>query len=214
MLMSFFLLSTTIQPAQATSMVELTMDQLIDASEEIVKGTVVATWTEQDPRTKMLWTHAQIEIEQSFRGDAKEILIIEQPGGNWGSSDLVVEGVARFSEGETGYFFVEYLASDRYVPVGMFQGKFNILMDPYSQKEIVHRYALHPSQNFDHRFIPLPQKKEDRVSTEIFEEQIWMGIENGWDGKAIPGVSPEKLQRINGVQNKNQTHKTNIQTNK
>ena len=199
MLTSFFFFPSLIPQANATSMVELSIDQLIDASEEIVKGTVVATWTERDPKTQMLWTHAQIEIEESFRGDATEILIIEQPGGTWGSTDLIVEGIARFSEGETGYFFVEYLASDRYVPVGMFQGKFNILMDPYSQNEIVHRYALHPSQNFDHRFIPLPTK-ENRVSTQMFEGQILSGLENGWDGKPIPGVSSEKLQRINAIQ--------------
>ena len=199
MLTSFFFFPSLIPQANATSMVELSIDQLIDASEEIVKGTVVATWTERDPKTQMLWTHAQIEIEESFRGDAKEILIIEQPGGTWGSTDLVVEGIARFSEGETGYFFVEYLASDRYVPVGMFQGKFNVLMDPYSQNEIVHRYTLHPSQKFDHRFIPLPTK-ENRVSTQMFEEQILSGLENGWDGKPIPGVSSEKLQRINAIQ--------------
>ena len=201
MLTSFFFFSSFIQQANATSMVELSVDQLIDASEEIIKGTVVATWTERDSKTQMLWIHAQIEIEESFRGTAKEILIIEQPGGTWGSTDLIVEGTARFSEGETGYFFVEHLASDRYVPVGMFQGKFNILMDPYSQNEIVHRYALHPSQKFDHRFIPLPTK-ENRVSTQSFEEQIWSGIENGWDGNPISGVSSEKLQRINSIQNK------------
>ena len=206
MLTSLFFFQHILPQAHATSMVELSVDQLIDASEEIVKGTIVATWTERDPKTQMLWTHAQIEIEESFRGDAKEVLIIEQPGGHWGSTDLVVEGVARFSEGETGYFFVEYLASDRYVPIGMFQGKFNVLMDPYTQKEIVHRYALHPSQKFDHRFIPLPPKN-NRVPTQMFEEQIWTGIENGWDGNPIPGVSSEKLQRINSVQHKKVTNK-------
>ena len=206
MLTSLLIFQPMLQQAHATSMVELSMDQLIDASEEIVKGTIVATWTERDHQTQMLWMHAQIEIEESFRGDEKETLIIEQPGGHWGSTDLVVEGVARFSEGETGYFFIEYLSSDRYVPVGMFQGKFNILMDPYAQKEIVHRYALHPSQKFDHRFIPLPSK-DSRVTTQVFEEQIWSGIENGWDGNPIPGVSGEKLQKINSVQHKKISNK-------
>ena len=207
MLTSLLFFQPLLQEAQATSMVELTIDQLIDASEEIVKGTVVATWTERDPTTKMLWTHAQIEIEKSFRGHENEIIIIEQPGGSWGTADTIVEGVARFSEGESGYFFIEYLASERYVPVGMFQGKFNVLMDPYAQKDIVHRFALHPSQNFDHRFIPLPPK-EDRITTTFFEEQIWNGIENGWDGKPIPGVSSTKLQEINSVlPNKKTDHK-------
>ena len=75
MLTSFFFFPSLIQQANATSMVELSIGQLIDASEEIVKGTVVATWTERDPKTQMLWTHAHIEIEESFRGNAKEILI-------------------------------------------------------------------------------------------------------------------------------------------
>ena len=124
----------------------------------------------------------KLKSKNPFVEMQKELLIIEQPGGTWGSTDLIVESIARFSEGETGYFFVEYLASDRYVPVGMFQGKFNVLMDPYSQNEIVHRYALHPSQKFDHRFIPLPAK-ENRVSTQMFEEQIGLvlkmvGMEN------------------------------------
>ena len=107
---------------------------------------------------------------------------------------------------KSGYFFIEELASNRHVPVGMFQGKFNVMMDPYSQKHIVHRYALHPSQQFDHKFIPLPPK-ELRVSAEIFEDTIWSGIENGWDGNSIPGVSNEKLQKINSVQHKNDSSK-------
>ena len=183
--------------AQATTMVQLSVDQLIDASDTIVKAQVVSLWTEVDPKTQMIWTHAQLEISEILKGNLEsEYLVIEQPGGSWGSKQATIEGAARFSLDEEGYFFVEHLSTDRSVPVGMFQGKYNIIMDPYTQQKIVHRFPLHPSRAFDHRFIPLPPE-EHRVTTNSFEEKILTHLEEGWNGEAIPGTSNERLERIN-----------------
>ena len=92
--------------------------------------------------------------------------------------------------------FVEHLKSDRSVPVGMSQGKYNIIMDPYSQRHITLRVQMHPKRDFDHRFIPLPAK-EARLPTEKFELSVQELVENGWNGKPIPGTSLERLERIN-----------------
>ncbi|MFT5685152.1 MAG: hypothetical protein ACI8RZ_006101, partial [Myxococcota bacterium] len=51
-----------------------------------------------------------------------------------------------------------------------------------------------------HRFIPLPPEDE-RVNTIDFEEHILTRVQTGWDGQPIPGVSAEKLSRINHIQN-------------
>jgi len=77
----------------------------------------------------------------------------------------------------------------------MFQGKFNVQLDPYTREHIVHRFHLSSSQSFDHRFIPLPPAG-DRVSVDDFEQRILSRIEEGWDGQPIPGVRTEKLQQI------------------
>ena len=183
--------------AQATTMVQLSVDQLIDASDTIVKAQVVSLWTEVDPKTQMIWTHAQLEISEILKGNLEsEYLVIEQPGGAWGSKRATIESVARFSLDEEGYFFVEHLSTDRSVPVGMFQGKYNIIMDPYTQQELVHRFPLHPSRTFDHRFIPLPPE-EHRVTADSFEEKILTHLEEGWNGEPIPGTSSERLELIN-----------------
>ena len=191
------LLSLCSLEAEATTMIQLSVDQLVDASDTIVKAQVVSIWTEIDPKTQMIWTHAQLDVSEVLKGSLNsEYIVIEQPGGAWGSKTATIESVARFSLEEEGYFFVEHLSADRSVPVGMFQGKYNILMDPYTQKEIVHRFPLHPSRAFDHRFIPLPPE-EHRVSLESFEEKILSHIEEGWNGEPIPGTSNERLERIN-----------------
>lgn len=183
--------------AEATTMVPLSVEQMVDLSSTVVRGKVTNVWTEPDTNTRSVWTYAQIEVERVFKGEAtSDILVLEQPGGVWGSSETIVEGVARFSVGEEGYFFVESLDSGRSVTAGMFQGKYNVIFDPYSRQELAVRFPVHPSRDFDHRFIPLPPEKQ-RMSVNVFEDQIEAFVQDGWDGAAIPGVSLEKLERIN-----------------
>jgi hypothetical protein len=195
----FFLVGIT-SNVHATTMVPLSFEQLVDASDDIVKGQVTEVWTERDIATGMIWTHAQIEVKTVLKGeDELQVLIVEQPGGSWGSSETTIDGVARFSVGEEGYFFVEHLDSGRSVPVGMFQGKFNIVFNPYKQQRIATRFTTHPKQKFDHRFIPLP-KENKRITIEQFELDIRAKKQKGWDGKSIPGTSIERLRRINKTQ--------------
>jgi hypothetical protein len=108
-------------PAEATTMVPLSIEQIVDISTTIVRGTVTEVWTEPDEKTGTIWTHAQVEVEQVFKGTTStSVIIIEQPGGVWGEVQTSVESVARFSVGEDGYFFVEELSNGRMVSSGMF----------------------------------------------------------------------------------------------
>ncbi len=185
--------------AEATTLVPLSTEQLVDASDAIVRGTVTEVWTEADPDSGIVWTHAQVEVQSVLKGGDTELLIIEQPGGEWAGRATTVAGSARFSVGEDAYFFVEHLESGRTVTTGMFQGKFNVQMDPYAHQNIVHRFTVSPTMSFDHRFIPL-HDEDERVSTVDFEEHILTRVQTGWDGQPIPGVSTEKLSRINNHQ--------------
>jgi hypothetical protein len=191
--------TVSVPTAEATTIVPLTTDQLVDASDTVVRGTVTEVWTERDPDSGYVWTHAQVEVSNVLKGDDTELLIIQQPGGEWAGSATTVAGTARFSVGEDAYFFVEHLESGRSVTTGMFQGKFNTQMDPYSRQLIVHRFPVSASTEFDHRFIPLPSE-DQRVNSIDFEDHIMTRVESGWDGQPISGVSTEKLSRINHLQ--------------
>ena len=186
-----------IPTSDATSMVKLEFNQLVDASDNIIRGKVTEMWVETDPRSNTIWTHAQVEITSVLKGNlTDDVIILEQPGGQHGHLGTIVEGVARFSVGEEGYFFVEKLNSDRFVTVGMYQGKYSVRLEPRSREEIVIRYSLHPAKAYDHRFIPYPDESK-MVFAKSFEDSILERVEIGWDGKAIPGTSLERLERIN-----------------
>ncbi len=187
---------TLAQTAQATSLVKLTTDQLVDASDAVIRGKIVEIWTEQDS-DGVVWTRTQVAVEHTYKGDASRTAwIIDQIGGTWGQARTIVHGGARFSVDENVILFLETLGNGRTVPVGMQQGKYTLRLDPYSRELLAQRFTPGPNKAYDHRFIPLP-KAEHRFFLADLEGQISSRLAAGWDGNAIPGTSLKRLGRIN-----------------
>ena len=186
-------------PASATSMVALSQDQMVDASTAVVHGVVTEVWTEEDTKG-VVWTRAQVEVRETYKGDtAVKAYIVDQIGGRFGGNTTGMAGTARFSIGEDAIFFLETLGNGRTTTVGLSQGKFTTRMDPYTQLQVVTRFAPPAHQKYDHRFIPLPAE-DDRIYLSDFVERIQDRVQQGWDGQAIPGVSIERLQTINKIE--------------
>lgn len=190
--------ATAPHDAGATTLVKLSTEQLTDVAEFIVIGTVVDVWTEVDDGG-MVWTRALVEIDDQLKGPSHSTLVLDQAGGEYGSSKTYVAGVARFSVGERGVFFASTRGDERIQLVGMFQGKYTVRMDPYSRQEIVQRFTLPLGRTYDHRFIPLPPE-EDRVALDDLVDRVSDRLDLGWDGQPIPGVSPDKLLQRNKLQ--------------
>lgn len=182
--------------SQATTMVKLSTNQMVDASDTVVRGTITEVWTEEDARG-IVWTRAQLEVSEVYKGkNTKNSYVIDQMGGQFGGNTTTVAGRAQFSPGEEGVFFLEQFRSGRITTVGLSQGKFTLRLDPYSREMIVQRFATSTETGYDHRFIPLPAEK-DRVFLVDLVDTIEKRVVAGWDGEPIPGASPERLERIN-----------------
>jgi hypothetical protein len=186
-------LSTTIH---ATTMVQLSTPQMVDAADTIVRGTITEVWTEEDANG-IVWTRAQLEVNQSYKGqNVKDAYVIDQMGGRFGGNETTVGGRAQFSPGEEGIFFLEQLRSGRITTVGLSQGKYTVRLDPYSQEKIAQRYVAVAGKAYDHRFIPLP-KQGDRLFVIDLVDTIEKSVAAGWNGVSIPGSNDARLERIN-----------------
>lgn len=183
--------------AHATSLVPLSIEQMTDASDLVVRGVVTEVWCFADEKGR-IWTRAQVEVVRVLKGDTQtQTVLVDQLGGVWNDSQMIVSDAARFSVGEEAYFFLEELKSGHVVPVGMYQGKFTVQIAPTTGDERVVRYTIPQDRPYDHRFLPNDQPGE-RSST--LETRITARVTLGWDGEPIPGADPEKLLNINKLQ--------------
>ncbi len=185
--------------AGATTITPLTVEQMTDASDLVVRGIVTEVWVERDARGN-LWTKAQVEVTRTLKGDPDVVAIdVDQQGGILQDELQLISGAPRFSVGEEGLFFLEHLGSGRTSVVGWQQGKYTRRIDPDSGDAMAVRFNPPYARPYDHRFIPHPAP-EHRIYMADLEAQVLDRVEEGWDGVPIPGADSAKLTRINRVQ--------------
>lgn len=182
--------------AHATTLAPLTVDQLTDASDFIVRGTVTEVWTEVDDRGR-IWTRARVDVSETLKGpDSPDELIVDSLGGTYGSQSMHIEARAEFSVHEELLAFVSLNEHGRYVPIGKFLGKYSIRRAPDTDRQYARTWHPKAGLKFDARFLPHPAE-EHRIYLDTLLEQIQTRLDAGWDGKPIPGLSLDKLQEIN-----------------
>jgi hypothetical protein len=183
--------------AQAITL-PLTVEQLTDASDYVVRGTVAQMWVDRDARGYH-WTRVEIEVEQVLEGPAgTDSLRLDVMGGFLGTEGTVSWDSPRFDVGEEVLVFVERLdgpGGSLLVPTGMRQGKYTVRIDPASGRETLVQFNPAPEQPYDHRFIPDPPAVQ-RVMLGDMIARIQERVRHGWDGQPIPGKSLDRLRAM------------------
>ena len=185
------------QVANATTLAELSVEQMTDAATYIVRGTVTTVWTELDANGKV-WTRAQLDVARTFKGpDSPTQLVIDAPGGIHEGMATVMHASPRFSVGEDMLVFLDPIrGGERLTPVSMFLGKYTVRRAPGDDREAVTRWHGKTLEHYDARFLPHAPAGQ-RVYLDDIRSRVESRIERGWDGQPIPGISLEKLATIN-----------------
>lgn len=180
--------------ANATTLAPLSDEQLTDAASYVIRGEVTEVWTERDEDT--IWTRARVKVDRVFKGPDTDELIIDTHGGVWGDEIQYIPASPMYSVGEDLVVFLDEIRDGRLVPVGMFLGKYTIRRAPAAERHHIMRWQPSRNQRFDHRFLPHPAESE-RLYLDDLLDRVETRLDHGWDGKAIPGVAPERLERVN-----------------
>ncbi|MDP2315036.1 MAG: hypothetical protein Q8P41_19200 [Pseudomonadota bacterium] len=191
----------SVAPASATTVAPLTLDQMTDASDLVVRGTVESVWTEEDAKG-IAWTRALVRVDASLKGgaDAGDYVTVEAAGGTVGNRTTLVSGSARYSVGEqTVLFLSDKPAKGVYGTVGMGIGKFTVKPNPLDGNLVVFRFVLSQDKEYDARFLPVPPA-DKQVLLSTMEDGVRARAAIGWDGKSIPGISDDQLRTINRLQ--------------
>ncbi len=124
-------------PAFATTLVRMSLDQLAEASTEIIRAHVLSQQTVWNPQHTRIYTYTTLALDQTYKGDPPSSPVIQQPGGTVGKTRLFVAGTVQFHP-QTGYLlFLERSSADpsRFLLVGMVQGAYRIYRDEKTQEE-------------------------------------------------------------------------------
>lgn len=188
-------------PASATTVAPLTLDQMTDASDLVVRGTVESVWVEESDAGR-IWTRALVRVDASIKGhaDVNDYVTVESAGGTLGTRTTLVPGAARYSVGEEALLFLADKPSKGvYGTVGMGVGKFTVRPSPVDGTPLVVRFVLSQDKAYDARFLPVPPVGQ-QVTLASIESSVRSRAALGWDGSSIPGISDAKLRTINRLQ--------------
>jgi hypothetical protein len=189
--------SAVISSASATTLAALSTEQMVDASDIIVRGKVVDVWTAIE--RGHINTHTRIEVSRVLKGRASSAVEVVTPGGALDSTLTEVDGAPRFGVGEEVLVLLAARADGTYLTVSLGAGKYTVKQNPADGSSMVVQFLVPYARNWDHRFIPTPALA-DRVSLASMETRITDRVAAGWDGQPIFGVSLDHLRAINNLQ--------------
>ncbi len=130
----------TLAPVKATQMIPLSIEQLSDKAEVIVRGVVTSKLTKRIGE-KGIYTQVELKVEDSWKGaTGKPHITIAQAGGVLGETIQNIPGQAVFKVGEEVVIFGVWNQRQEAVVLGLSQGKFNVA--PTTDGKAKHCYSI------------------------------------------------------------------------
>jgi hypothetical protein len=99
-------LSAAVAPALAATVIKLSMEELTQRADVVVRARVRSAASSRDPATGRIWTFTELDVSESIKGDASKAITVRQPGGVVDGIGQEVAGTARFSPGEDVVLFL------------------------------------------------------------------------------------------------------------
>ena len=124
-------------PASATTVVPLSFEQLVNASQSIVYGRVSdvrARWTDD---RRFIESVVTIEILRGMKGGALESIAFTVPGGQVGRYLNVIPGAPSFVRGDMAVVFLTAQGARLPVTTGLTQGIYRVQRDAASGDMLV-----------------------------------------------------------------------------
>jgi len=112
--------------AWATVVPRLTLEDLVDASDRVVQGRVVASWTAWDQNHRYIWTHYRIRVAEAMKGGGAAEIVISEPGGSLDGQTLLIADAVAYTPGEEVIVFTRRVPAGYLRTTGYGQGKYSV----------------------------------------------------------------------------------------
>jgi hypothetical protein len=124
-----------VSPARASTIISMSLDQLAQASSDIVQGRVVGQVSRWNDAHTQILTLTTVAVSHTFKGNAPSTLEVQQMGGTVGNMRTYVPGdVALQPHTEYVLFLEPQPGSSAYRMVGLTQGAYHVYSDALTQE--------------------------------------------------------------------------------
>jgi len=139
-LLALVALALPARPAGATIVLEATLEDMTRVSALVVRGEVTAvTSRAEGERGTRLVTDVTLRLAEVLKGSREPgEFTFTVPGGQAGEYVMMIPGMPRFRVGQEVVLFLEPTA-DGFVPSGLQQGRFTVLREPITGREVALR---------------------------------------------------------------------------
>ncbi len=123
-IVAFVLLGLWLSQPALAMLWPLNLEDLTRQAEMILTGHVVDLKSERDDKQGMIYTYATIAVDRTLKGEQREQVVVQVPGGEVGQLGLWVSDTPEFAVGQQVLLFLA--GKDNLQPVGWQQGKYTI----------------------------------------------------------------------------------------
>ncbi len=183
--------------AQATSLFPMTTSELTFIADVIVEAEVVSAEPEFIPGMEIIRTVSTLRVLDVIKGDVEvgDELFVAQTGGAIGDSETTLPSSPAYNPGERVLSFLEWRDESEglYRTVGMIQGKFNLIVEPDTGKDVLIKLPHLPFglEWFDEGLVRLPALRKYRAEfVAKVRDEVILGYVPPYE--PIPGVTREK----------------------
>ena len=133
-------LAALLAPSHASTLLQLTLDDMIGKSTMIVRGKVQQQ-TYADFQGHMIWTHYTLQVSETLKGSPARQLDIVVPGGNSKGIQQTYSGAPTFSINQDYVMFLWTSKSGLTQVIGLSQGLFAVVPDPAGNSMVIRAAA-------------------------------------------------------------------------
>jgi len=130
----------------ATTIPELTLEELVLNSTNIILAKVVSSHSYQNDHPSRVYTDITLEVDKSYKGTlpSGENLTITMYGGTLNGYTTILVGAPSFQIGQSSVLFLRKIEAPppekaHYGVIGLFQGKYDVTVDKHTGSQVVMR---------------------------------------------------------------------------
>src|SRR5260370_1888506 len=129
-------LAALLAPIHASTLLQLTLDDMIGKSTMIVRGKVQQQ-TYADFQGNMIWTHYTLQVSENLKGSPARQLDLVVPGGNSKGIQQTYSGTPTFSMNQDYVMFLWTSKSGLTQVIGLSQGLFAVVPDSAGNSMVI-----------------------------------------------------------------------------